>query len=148
MSVAVPVKHFNRDSGWYSSLRRRQPIDPAASCAVDSNGDPQEPAITVHLSTVANAKSSNRPWVNIQSAGWVRIQSAPTGHYREQLVHVATGLLGVEIRHFPPGFVQLGVSDLHLQLEEAISVRTLASRGEREQSASQQTLRHPAGCRT
>ena len=33
---------------------------------------------TEHLSTVADSKTSNPPWVNIGSAGWVNIQSAPT----------------------------------------------------------------------
>ncbi|HEX8594876.1 MAG TPA: hypothetical protein VF682_16655 [Pseudomonas sp.] len=30
------------------------------------------------LSTIADAKISNPPWVNFQSAGWVSFQSAPT----------------------------------------------------------------------
>ena len=30
------------------------------------------------MSTVANSKSSYSPWVNIESAGWVNIQSART----------------------------------------------------------------------
>ncbi|WP_223596793.1 hypothetical protein, partial [Pseudomonas sp. A-R-19] len=30
------------------------------------------------LSTIAEAKISNPPWVNFQSAGWVSFQSAPT----------------------------------------------------------------------
>ena len=32
----------------------------------------------IHLSTVTDSKSSDRPWVKIQSAGWVKIQSART----------------------------------------------------------------------
>lgn len=31
------------------------------------------------LSTIADAKISNPPWVSFQSAGWVSFQSAPTG---------------------------------------------------------------------
>jgi hypothetical protein len=30
------------------------------------------------LSTIADAKISNPPWVNFQSAGWVSFQSVPT----------------------------------------------------------------------
>jgi peptidoglycan/LPS O-acetylase OafA/YrhL len=41
---------------------------------------------SVHLSTVANSKSSYSPWVNIGSAGWVNIQSARTiGEYLKNL---------------------------------------------------------------
>jgi hypothetical protein len=32
----------------------------------------------LHLSTVAAQSNRNQPWVKIQSAGWVNIQSAPT----------------------------------------------------------------------
>ena len=32
----------------------------------------------IHLSTAADSKRSDRSWVNIQSAGWVTIQPAPT----------------------------------------------------------------------
>jgi hypothetical protein len=32
------------------------------------------------LSTIADAKISNPPWVNFQSAGWVSFQSAPTNN--------------------------------------------------------------------
>jgi hypothetical protein len=32
----------------------------------------------IHLSTVTVSKSSNQPWVNIESARWVNIQSART----------------------------------------------------------------------
>jgi hypothetical protein len=31
------------------------------------------------LSTVANSKFGNTPWLNIESAGWLNIQSALTG---------------------------------------------------------------------
>ncbi|MNJ66602.1 hypothetical protein D3C77_626930 [compost metagenome] len=34
--------------------------------------------LLLSLSTVADAKISNPPWVNFQSAGWVSFQSAPT----------------------------------------------------------------------
>ena len=33
----------------------------------------------LHLSTTADSKISGQPWVKFQSAGWVNIQSAPTG---------------------------------------------------------------------
>jgi hypothetical protein len=33
---------------------------------------------SVHLSTVANSKFGNTPWLNIESAGWLNIQSALT----------------------------------------------------------------------
>jgi hypothetical protein len=33
---------------------------------------------SVHLSTVANSKFDNTPWLNIESAGWLSIQSALT----------------------------------------------------------------------
>src|ERR1700690_228652 len=39
----------------------------------------------INLSTVANSKSSNRPWVNIQSAGGVNIQSARTRGYADYM---------------------------------------------------------------
>ena len=32
----------------------------------------------LHLSTTADSKISDQPWVKFQSAGWVNIQSAPT----------------------------------------------------------------------
>jgi hypothetical protein len=38
----------------------------------------QENSDWVHLSTVANSKTGNPPWLNIGSAGWLNIQSAPT----------------------------------------------------------------------
>ncbi len=34
--------------------------------------------LLLSLSTIADAKISNPPWVNFQSAGWVSFQSAPT----------------------------------------------------------------------
>jgi hypothetical protein len=34
--------------------------------------------LLLSLSTIAEAKISNPPWVNFQSAGWVSFQSAPT----------------------------------------------------------------------
>ena len=34
--------------------------------------------LLLSLSTIADAKFSNPPWVNFQSAGWVSFQSAPT----------------------------------------------------------------------
>jgi hypothetical protein len=34
--------------------------------------------LLLSLSTVADAKISNPPWVNFQPAGWVSFQSAPT----------------------------------------------------------------------
>jgi hypothetical protein len=33
---------------------------------------------SVHLSTVAISKFGNRPWLNIESAGWLNIQPALT----------------------------------------------------------------------
>ena len=36
------------------------------------------PCNLVHLSTAAASNAVPRPWVKIQSAGWVRFQSAPT----------------------------------------------------------------------
>jgi hypothetical protein len=33
---------------------------------------------SLHLSTVANSKFGNKPWLNIESAGWLNIQSART----------------------------------------------------------------------
>jgi hypothetical protein len=38
----------------------------------------QQTSDWVHLSTVANSKTGNPPWLNIGSAGWLNIQSAPT----------------------------------------------------------------------
>jgi hypothetical protein len=38
------------------------------------------------LSTIADAKISNPPWVNFQSAGWVSFQSAPTYYYQSMEV--------------------------------------------------------------
>ncbi|MDD5481050.1 hypothetical protein, partial [Rhodoferax sp.] len=35
---------------------------------------------SLHLSTVANSKFGNTPWLNIESAGWLNIQSALTGN--------------------------------------------------------------------
>jgi hypothetical protein len=35
----------------------------------------------LHLSTTADSKISDQPWVKFQSAGWVNIQSAPTGYH-------------------------------------------------------------------
>jgi hypothetical protein len=32
----------------------------------------------IDLSTAANSKRSDQPWVTFRSAGWVKIQSAPT----------------------------------------------------------------------
>jgi hypothetical protein len=40
----------------------------------------------LHLSTIADFKISDQPWVKFQSAGWVNIQSAPTG--KPLLLHV------------------------------------------------------------
>ena len=40
----------------------------------------------LHSSMAAKSKSSYPPWVNIGSAGWVNIQSAPTG--LELLAHM------------------------------------------------------------
>jgi len=37
------------------------------------------------LSTIADAKISNPPWVNFQSAGWVSFQSAPTRHINKSV---------------------------------------------------------------
>jgi hypothetical protein len=39
----------------------------------------------VHLSTVANSKFGNTPWLNIESAGWLNIQSAPTQGARKRI---------------------------------------------------------------
>ena len=43
---------------------------------------PKSGAVTtnnsVHLSTVANSKFGNTPWLNIESAGWLNIQPALT----------------------------------------------------------------------
>jgi len=42
------------------------------------------------LSTIADAKISNPPWVNFQSAGWISFQSAPTltGSYATRNRHL------------------------------------------------------------
>jgi hypothetical protein len=37
----------------------------------------------LHLSTTADSKISDQPWVKFQSAGWVNIQSAPTARLVE-----------------------------------------------------------------
>ena len=44
----------------------------------------------------ARSKSSNRSWVNIQSAGWITIQSAPTEMYLNEVDRCAiyVGLFG------------------------------------------------------
>lgn len=43
------------------------------------------------LSTIADAKISNPPWVNFQSAGWVSFQSAPTiGLFLSQQYSIGT----------------------------------------------------------
>ncbi|MCX7163245.1 MAG: hypothetical protein NT083_09425, partial [Rhodocyclales bacterium] len=38
----------------------------------------------LHLSTTADSKISDQPWVKFQSAGWVNIQSAPTARLTEK----------------------------------------------------------------
>ncbi|AWM95167.1 hypothetical protein DJ564_16230 [Pseudomonas sp. 31-12] len=46
------------------------------------------------LSTIADAKISNPPWVNFQSAGWVSFQSAPTTHVLTKQLFIDTQHLG------------------------------------------------------
>ena len=41
-------------------------------------GENYRTSYLIHLSTIADSKISNPPWVKFQSARWVFIQSAPT----------------------------------------------------------------------
>ena len=43
----------------------------------------------LHLSTTADSKISDQPWVKFQSAGWVNIQSAPTLLHNNDAVLIA-----------------------------------------------------------
>jgi len=47
--------------------------------------------LLLSLSTVADAKISNPPWVNFQSAGWVIFQSAPTAEAQLRIFSVEDG---------------------------------------------------------
>uniref|UniRef100_UPI0030DCB30C 3'-5' exonuclease n=1 Tax=Pseudomonas mohnii TaxID=395600 RepID=UPI0030DCB30C len=55
------------------------------------------------LSTIADAKISNPPWVNFQSAGWVSFQSAPTPNWPQGPENIALCSLhsskGLEFDH-------------------------------------------------
>jgi len=50
-----------------------EPLSPGAARVLNTI-----PRRWVKLSTVADSRTSNPPWVNIGSAGWVNTQSAPT----------------------------------------------------------------------
>jgi hypothetical protein len=45
----------------------------------------------LHLSTIADSKISDQPWVKFQSAGWVNIQSAPTLELDNDAIIVCAG---------------------------------------------------------
>nr|WP_230411588.1 metallophosphoesterase [Collimonas humicola] len=47
----------------------------------------------IDLSTAANSKRSDQPWVIFRSAGWVKIQSAPTLQPQQVLDHVLAEIL-------------------------------------------------------
>jgi len=64
-----------------SDQHRKYPA--ACPHAVGLNASSTETRL-LSLSTIADAKISNPPWVNFQSAGWVSFQSAPT-NLTEQL---------------------------------------------------------------
>ena len=53
--------------------------------------------LLLSLSTVADAKISNPPWVNFQPAGWVSFQSAPTPERSSAMYDMI--FLHVEVSH-------------------------------------------------
>jgi hypothetical protein len=55
-------------------------------------GGTDKPRCWVDLSTVADSKISNPPWVNIESAGWVNIQAAPTRDQRSTAITAAADI--------------------------------------------------------